>query len=123
MKKDIFIFNSGRLSRKNDTLMFEGAEGKKYIPVNDVECIYIFGEVDINKSLLEFLCSSKIMLHFYNYYEYYVGTFYPREYLNSGYVILKQSETYLNYEKRLILAKTFISGAVKLSPYYFQEPG
>ena len=113
MKKDIFIFNSGRLSRKNDTLMFEGSEGKKYIPVNDVECIYIFGEVDINKSLLEFLCSSKIMLHFYNYYEYYVGTFYPREYLNSGFVILKQSEAYLNYEKRITLAKAFISGAVK----------
>lgn len=113
MKKDIFIFNSGKLCRKNDTLMFEGTEGKKYIPVNDVECIYIFGEVDINKSLLEFLCSSKIMLHFYNYYEYYVGTFYPREFLNSGFVILRQGEAYLNYEKRVFIAKTFIEGAVK----------
>jgi len=113
MKKDIFIFNSGKLCRKNDTLMFEGEEGKKYIPVNDVESIYIFGEVDVNKSLLEFICSSKIMLHFYNYYEYYVGTFYPREHLNSGYVILKQSEAYLNYDKRVLIAKTFIDGAIK----------
>lgn len=113
MKKDIFIFNSGKLCRKNDTLMFDGEKGKKYIPVNDVESIYIFGEVDINKSLLEFMCTSKIMLHFYNYYEYYVGTFYPREYLNSGYVILKQSEAYLNYDKRVIIARSFIDGAVK----------
>lgn len=113
MKKDIFIFNNGRLCRKNDTLMFEGEEGKKYIPVNDVESIYIFGEVDVNKSLLEFICSNKIILHFYNYYEYYVGTFYPREHLNSGYVILKQSEAYLDYEKRVVIAKTFIDGAIK----------
>ncbi len=111
MKKDIFIFNSGKLCRKDNTLMFEGEEGKKYIPVNDVESIYIFGEVDINKSLLEFMCSSKIMIHFYNYYDYYVGTFYPREFLNSGYVILKQSEAYLDYDKRVDIARKFIVGA------------
>lgn len=112
MKKDIFIFNSGKLCRKDNTLMFEGEEGKKYIPVNDVESIYVFGEVDVNKSLLEFMCSSKIMIHFYNYYDYYVGTFYPREFLNSGYVILKQSETYLDYGKRVHIARKFIEGAI-----------
>jgi CRISPR-associated protein Cas1 len=113
VKKDMFVFNNGRLCRKDNTLMFEGEEGKKYIPVNNVESIYIFGEVDVNKSFLEFVCSNKITIHFFNYYEYYVGTFYPREYLNSGYVILKQSEAYLNYEKRVIIAKTFIDGAIK----------
>lgn len=113
MKKDIYIFNSGRLSRKNDTLMFEGSEGKKYIPVNDTEAIHIFGEIDINKSLLEFLCQKEITIHFYNYYDYYVGSFYPREHLNSGYVILKQSEFYLDEEKRLEIARAFIIGAYK----------
>jgi CRISPR-associated protein Cas1 len=112
MKKDIFIFNSGKLCRKDNTLMFEGEEGKKYIPVNDVKSIYVFGEVDINKSFLEFMCSSKIMIHFYNYYDYYVGTFYPREFLNSGYVVLKQSEAYLDYGKRVNIARKFIVGAV-----------
>jgi len=113
MKKDIFIFSSGRLSRKNDTLLFEGEQGKKYIPVNDVESIYIFGECDVNKSLLEFLCKSEIILHFYNYYDYYIGSFYPREHLNSGFVVLRQSEFYLDYAKRLDLAKIFIEGAIK----------
>lgn len=113
MKKDIFIFNSGRLSRRNDTLMFENEGEKKYIPVNDVESIYVFGEVDINKSLLEFLCKSEIVLHFYNYYDYYVGSFYPREHLNSGFVILRQCEFYLDYEKRSFIARSFIEGAVK----------
>ena len=111
MKKDIFIFNSGKLCRKDNTLMFEGEEGKKYIPVNDVKSIYVFGEVDINKSFLEFMCSSKIMIHFYNYYDYYVGTFYPREFLNSGYVVLKQSEAYLDYDRRVNIARKFIVGA------------
>lgn len=41
-----------------------------------------------------------------------MGTFYPREHLNSGYVILKQAENYLNYEKRLKIAKMIIETAV-----------
>ncbi len=113
MKKDIYIFNGGRLVRKDNTLLFEGVEGKKYIPVNNIESIYIFGEVDINKSLLEFLCTNEIVLHFYNYYEYYVGSFYPRECLNSGFVTLRQSEFYIDYNKRLFIAKQFIDGSAK----------
>jgi len=41
-----------------------------------------------------------------------VGTFYPREFLNSGYVVLKQSEAYLDYGKRVNIARKFIVGAV-----------
>src|SRR5699024_7026602 len=47
-----------------------------------------------------------------NYYGYYSGTFYPREHLNSGHVVLKQSETYLDPERRLDLAKRFIAGSI-----------
>ena len=111
MKKDIYIFTSGELQRKNDTLLFDGEEGKKYIPVTDVESIHVFGEVNVNKSLLEFLSQQEIVLHFYNYYDYYVGSYYPREHLNSGYVILQQCQCYLDSDIRLQLARSFIEGA------------
>ncbi len=113
MKNSIYIFSDGELKRKDNTLYFETEEGKKYIPVENTQEILIFGEVTINKRLLEFLTESEIILHFFNYYGYYVGSFYPREHLNSGYMILKQAEHYLDHEKRLIIAEKFVSGAIE----------
>lgn len=113
MKKSIYIFSDGELKRKDNTLYFESEEGKKYIPIENTREILIFGEVTLNKRLLEFLTESKIILHFFNFYGYYVGSFYPREHLNSGYMILRQAEHYLDEKKRLILAKKFVSGGIE----------
>lgn len=122
MKKSIYIFSDGELKRKDNTLYFETEDGRKYIPVENTQEILIFGEVTINKRLLEFLTESEIIMHFFNYYGYYVGSFYPREHLNSGYMILKQAEHYLDHEKRIILATKFVSGAIenikKVLTYY-----
>ncbi|GAQ95514.1 CRISP-associated protein Cas1 [Thermodesulfovibrio aggregans] len=113
MKKSIYIFSDGEIKRKDNTLYFETEDGRKYIPVENTQEILIFGEVTINKRLLEFLTESEIIMHFFNYYGYYVGSFYPREHLNSGYMILKQAEHYLDHKKRIILATKFVSGAIE----------
>ncbi|MGI5920670.1 MAG: type I-B CRISPR-associated endonuclease Cas1b [Syntrophomonadaceae bacterium] len=111
MKKTIYVFNDGEFKRKDNTLFFETEEGKKYIPVEDVKEIIVFGEITLNKRFLEFITQKEIILHFLNNYGYYIGSYYPREHLNSGYMILKQAEYYLDQEKRLALAKCFVRGA------------
>lgn len=111
MKKTIYVFNDGEFKRKDNTLFFETEAGKKYIPVEDVKEIIVLGEVTLNKRFLEFLTQKEIVLHFLNQYGYYVGSYYPREHLNSGYMILKQAEHYMDIEKRLALAKCFVRGA------------
>jgi len=114
MKGSIFVFSNGELKRKQNTIYFEGDKGiKKFIPVENTAELHLFGEVTINKKVLEFLSQNEIILHFYNYYGYYVGTYYPREHYNSGFMILKQAECYLDKEKRLELAKRFVWGACK----------
>lgn len=122
MRKAIYIFSSGELHRKENTLYLETEGGKKYLPVENTGEIYIFGEVSINKKLLEFLCQSEIVLHFFNHHGYYVGSFYPREHYNSGHIILKQAEHYLDPMKRMLLARAFVQGAVenirKVLAYY-----
>jgi len=127
MKKTIYIFSNGELKRKQNTLYFETAEGKrKYVPVENTGEMMIFGEVTINKKLLDFLSQQEIILHFFNYYGYYSGSFYPREHYNSGYMILKQSEFYLNEGRRIKLAKKFAEGAVsniKRVLSYYQNRG
>lgn len=113
MKKDIYIFNNGVLKRKNNTIYFETEGKKKYLPVEEIDNIWVFGELDLNKSFLEYASQKGVVIHFFNYYEYYSGSFYPREHLNSGYVILKQAEAYLDFSKRINIAKEFINVAVK----------
>ena len=128
MKQPIYIFSDGRLERKQNTISFLSKENKrKYIPVESVSELYIFGEIDLNKRILEFLTQNEILIHFFNHYGYYVGSFYPREHYNSGYLILKQAEHYLDMEKRMKLAKAFVKGAVenmkKVLSYYNRRGG
>jgi CRISPR-associated protein Cas1 len=125
MKKTIYIFSDGELKRKENTLYFQNEKGKKYVPVENTSEIMVFGEVTLNKKLLEFLSQQEIILHYFNHYGYYMGTFYPREHYNSGYMILKQAEFYLDKEKRIDLAKRFVEGAMlnikKVLSYYLNR--
>lgn len=113
MKKTIYIFNDGEVKRKDNTICFIAETGKKYIPVEDVSDIFIFGEISVNKSLLEYLTQKEILIHFFNYHEYYVGSYYPREHFNSGYMILRQAEHYLDESKRLSIASCIVEGSCK----------
>jgi len=113
MKKNIYIFNDGQIRRKDNTVYFETEEGKKFLPIEDINDIFVFGELELNKRFLELASQKEITIHFFNYYGYYIGSYYPREHLNSGYMTLKQSEHYLDIEKRLAIARAFVRGSGK----------
>jgi len=112
MSNIVYVFSNGVFSRHNNTILFESKEGeKKYIPVENTKEIFVFGEVDFNKRFLEFLSQKEIVLSYFNYYGYYMGSFYPREHNNSGHILMQQVLFYQNTEKRLVLAKKFVFGA------------
>ena len=116
MRETLYIFSSGHLKRRDNTLFFETKDGKKkFIPVENIKEIFIFGEVSFNTKLLNFLTQKEIILHYFNYYGYYSGSFYPREHYNSGFMILNQVRSYDDSNKRLYLAKRFVEGAIKNS--------
>jgi CRISPR-associated protein Cas1 len=113
LMRDYYIFKSGRLRRSENTVEFETAGGeKKSLPINDIYCIHLFGEIDLNTKLIVILNQYGIPLHFYNYYGYYSGSFYPRERLLSGFLVVKQVEHYLDPQKRLAIAKEFVGTAI-----------
>jgi len=116
MLETLYIFTSGHLKRKDNTIFFETEEGKKrFIPVENTKEIFVFGEISFNTKLLNFLTQKEIILHYFNYYGYYSGSFYPREHYNSGFMILNQARAYDNFDMRLYLAKRFVEGAIKNS--------
>lgn len=117
MKKSYYLFNPGRLSRKDNTLFFsatdeQGLPGQaKYLPIEGIENLYIFGAVDANSALYNFLGKSGVSVHFFDYYEHYTGSFYPKEYLLAGKLQIEQTKAYLQHSKRLTIARAFVEGA------------
>ena len=112
MKQSYYLYKSGRIQRKDNTLEIVYKDNtKKSIPVERVDDIYVMTEFDFNTSLLNFLGKYGIAVHFFNYYGFYTGTYYPKETLVSGRLLVKQVEAYTNEEKRLTIAKALIEAA------------
>lgn len=109
MKQSYYLYKSGRLQRKDNTLEIVYKDNtKKSIPVERADDIYVMTELDFNTNLLNFLSSYGINVHFFNYYGFYTGTYYPKETLVSGKLLIKQVEHYNDKNKRLEIAKSFI---------------
>ncbi len=111
MKRNYYIFTSGRLRRKDNTIYFENDAGRKPLPISDIEAIYSFGEMDFNARVCNFLARSNIPLHLFNYYGFYSGSFYPRDYLHSGFLLVNQVSAYKDLRFRLKLASEIVLGA------------
>lgn len=117
MAQTYYIFRSGRLRRRQNTLYLEqedenGQVQRQPIPIENVRDLYLFGEIDLNTKLISFLAQNEVAVHCFNYYGFYVGSFYPRESNVSGHLLVRQVEHYLDPEKRLAIAKEFVSSAV-----------
>ncbi|MGC9177305.1 MAG: type I-B CRISPR-associated endonuclease Cas1b, partial [Conexivisphaera sp.] len=115
MRRKLFLLSSGRLERESNTIAFvpTSGEDRKFVPIKGISSIYAFGELDLNKRVLELLAKEGIPLHLFNYYGHYVGSFLPRRHYNAGIVTLRQSEHYLDPGKRLYLARQFVVGSLR----------
>src|SRR3972149_11074959 len=112
MKQNYYIFNNGRLRRQENTIFFEKEDGtRNIIPIENTEALYAFGEIDFNTKLFNYLAQKGIPGHVFNYYGFYSGSYYPRETLNSGQLLVKQVNHYTNMRHRLALARGFVNGA------------
>lgn len=128
MKKTYYLFNPGRLSRKDNTLKFVPVDEKgnelqpRYLPVENIEDMYVFGSLDANSALYNFLGKNDIAVHFFDYYENYTGSFMPKDQLLAGKMLLAQVQHYKDKKKRIQIASKFIEGAaynmVKNLKYY-----
>ena len=118
MKKSYYLFNPGRMSRKDNTLKFQpvdehGVEGTpRYLPVENIEELFCLGSLDMNSALLNFLGREGIHIHFFDYYENYTGSFAPREYLLAGKMQVEQVKAHLDAKKRQYLAAKVLEGGV-----------
>jgi len=117
MKKPYYLFNPGRLERQDNTLKFTprdeaGKEGQpRFLPVETVDSLYVFGALDANAALYNFLGKAQVSVHFFDWYEHYTGSFMPKEYLLAGKVQVEQVRLYTHAKRRLSLAQGLLEGA------------
>ncbi|MBD5467352.1 MAG: type I-B CRISPR-associated endonuclease Cas1 [Lachnospiraceae bacterium] len=112
MGQSFYVYNNGDLRRKDNTLQFTSSEGEKRdIPIERIDDIYVMSEMTFNTSFISYISQYGIPIHFFNYYNFYTGSFYPKEKLLAGQLLVKQVEHYSDGSKRIALARKFIEAA------------
>lgn len=114
VQQSYYIFSNGEIKRNDNTLQLIKEDGTKGdIPIERVYDIYVFSEMRFNTKLINFLAQKGVCVHFFNYYEYYSGTFYARESHVSGDLLIHQVKHYIDYEKRKYLACEFLKAGAQ----------
>ena len=103
-----YITSMGKLSRKDNSLCFRKNGKNIYIPIENTKEIYCLNEISINSKLLDFFGKNNIVVHFFNFYGGYSGSFYPKNQYNSGKLLVKQVEKFKN--NRIEIAKAIVKG-------------
>lgn len=112
MKKVFYLYKSGELQRKDFSLLLQEKNGNiVYIPIEQINLIVCFGDVNLNKRVLGLLNNYSVSILFFNYYGDYIGRFTPKKY-SDGKIIINQVDSYRNH-KRLYIAKKMVFTEVK----------
>jgi CRISPR-associated protein Cas1 len=111
MKVNFYLTKTGKLVRKENTVYFMSKERRFLLPINKIHTIYVYGKVSVTSGVLSYLAKNGVCIHFFNSYGFFEGSFYPRETLVSGEVLVRQAEHYLDNEKRLELAREILAAS------------
>lgn len=103
-----YLMSKGNLERKDNSVNFRNEKGNNYIPIENVDEIYCLDEISFNTKLIDFLSKNGVVLHLFNHYEGYSGTFYPRDKYVSGKLTIEQVKAYET--KREKIAKAIVAG-------------
>lgn len=74
--------------------------------------VYALGSLTLTSKAISLMAKEGVCIHFFNRYGFYLGSFYPRESLISGEVVIRQVEHHIDANKRLYLAKAFVEGSI-----------
>lgn len=112
MQESYYFYSSGDIVRKDGTLRFTTYEGQtRDLPIENIKEIYFMNEITVTSKLLNLLSNHGVIAHFFNYYQFYIGSFYPKESKLAGQLLVKQALAYSDYSQRITIASEFINAA------------
>lgn len=107
---NFFITKDGILKRKQNTVYFVNKEMKRILPIEKIYAIYAHGRLSFSSGVVSYLSKHGVPIHFFGKYGHYEGSYYPRETLLAGELLVKQAQHYLEHEKRLKIAQEIVDG-------------
>ena len=127
MSESYYLFANGELKRKDNVIRLSTADGRyKDLKIEMTRDIYLFGEVSVNTKCINYLGQMNVPVHFFNYYGFYTGSFYPKETNVSGKLLIEQVTNYIDETKRVEIAQSFVEAAsynILRNLRYYNERG
>lgn len=121
---DFYLLKSGTLKRKDSSLILITEEKEISIPIEQVNMIFCFAELTLNKRVLELLSKYQIGVMFFDYYGRLIGRFCP-EFKQTGKVIIEQVSCYQSHSRRVEIARTIqlasIENMLSVMKYYHKK--
>lgn len=106
MISNFYILNLGELRVKDSSLCYINLDQEKiFIPIKQITDLYLNIEVKTTTQLIRLVLSEGIVIHYFNNYEYYLGTLMPKSQRKSGKLILKEVALHENFNNRLSIVK------------------
>ena len=115
MKNNFYLLKQGELLKKDDTIEFVSKNNEKTtIPLLQIDSIVLLATISISAECLRLFANNGVVVHYFDYYENYIGTFYPKivKSLN-GELLVNQVKEFTNLDTRLFLAKETIKSSFK----------
>jgi CRISPR-associated protein Cas1 len=112
-KDNHHIFADGELSRHEGTLRIDTVEGdNRYLPVENVDTLYLHGQIDFNTRALGLLNEHSVPIHVFGWKDHYRGSYLPKRDHVSGNTVVEQVRAYDNHDRRLAIACDVISASI-----------
>lgn len=109
----LYLTKDAKLSREGSTLLVQACgDSKRRIPIAGLQHVIVTGEAGMTTSLLNLLGRAGVRVSILDWYGNVTGTFEPAGSPSSGRVHLAQANHALDDEKKMHLARAFVSGAI-----------
>ncbi len=113
MRRPFHVYSHAQVARNGNIVAIQADDRTQFVPIESVSEFYMFGEVNTSKRFLELSSKHGVLVHYFNDYGHYVGTYYPLVHYSSGYMLLQQVAAYMDETKRMDLAARFVSGSIR----------
>ncbi|MGH8897650.1 MAG: type I-B CRISPR-associated endonuclease Cas1b [Egibacteraceae bacterium] len=108
-ERTYWLSGAARLRRKDDSLVFELADGNRVpVPVTDIADIITTAPVDINTATMALLRQHEIAVHVLDHYGNYAGMVAPASDHCSGEIVRKQVLAAEDPKRRNVIARAFV---------------
>lgn len=105
MDHNYHLINEGILTKQDFNILFESENGKKYIPVETTDSLYIYSNVIMSGNFFDFMNQVGLNVSFINKYGEKIGSFVPNNSRRNIKTELKQLRMYDLEKERLDMAR------------------